>query len=149
MKIEKAIQQKKPFRNAWHRAAVNLLYTSNWLKDRIKNHLKSYGITMQQYNVLRVLRGAGEPISTSVIRERLLDKMADTSRLVDRLHQKGLVARRECPHDKRLVDISLSDKGRELLAALDRYDEELDQMLGSLSEEEANTLNRLLDKMRA
>ena len=70
MKIEKAIQQKKPFRNAWHRAAVNLLYTSNWLKDQIKNHLKTYGITMQQYNVLRVLRGAGEPISTSVIRER-------------------------------------------------------------------------------
>ncbi|MCB0553278.1 MAG: MarR family transcriptional regulator, partial [Phaeodactylibacter sp.] len=107
MRIEEAIQQTKPFRNGHHKVIVNLIFTSNWVQDSIKKALKPFGVTIQQYNVLRVLKGAGKPISTSTIRERLLDKMADTSRMVDRLFQKGLVLRQECEYDKRLVDISL------------------------------------------
>ncbi|MCO6479182.1 MAG: MarR family transcriptional regulator [Phaeodactylibacter sp.] len=148
MRIEEAIQQTKPFRNAWHKAIVNILYTNNWIEEQIKSELKPFGITMQQYNVLRVLKGAGKPISTSVIRERLLDKMADTSRMVDRLHQKGLVLRKACNHDKRLVDISISPEGEKLLASLKAINPGLDDILSNLTEEEAETLNTLLDKAR-
>ena len=148
MKIEEAINQTKPFRNNRHRAMVNLIYTHNWMVDRLRAKIKPYGITMQQYNVLRVLRGAGEPISTSVIRERLLDKMADTSRMVHRLAQKNLVVRQECAHDKRLVDVSLSKEGYALLERLDVLNQEVDRICAELTEEEAQRLSTLLDKLR-
>ncbi|MEQ8707240.1 MAG: MarR family transcriptional regulator [Phaeodactylibacter sp.] len=148
MKIEEAINQTKPFRNDRHRAMVNLIYTHNWMVDQLRSKIKPHGITMQQYNVLRVLRGAGEPISTSVIRERLLDKMADTSRMVHRLAQKNLVIRQECAHDKRLVDVSLSDEGYELLKRLDVLNQEMDRICAELTEEEAAQLSHLLDKLR-
>ncbi|MCB0584182.1 MAG: MarR family transcriptional regulator [Phaeodactylibacter sp.] len=148
MRIEEAIQQTKPFRNAWHRATVNILYTNNWVQEKIKGELKPYGITMQQYNVLRVLRGAGKPISTSVIRDRLLDKMADTSRMVERLYQKGLVLRNSCRHDKRLVDVSISSEGEKLLDSLKRINPGMDEILRNLTEEEAEVLSELLDKAR-
>lgn len=148
MKIEEAINQTKPFRNHRHRAMVNLIYTHNWMVDQLRAKIKPYGITMQQYNVLRVLRGAGEPISTSVIRERLLDKMADTSRMVHRLAQKNLVIRRECAHDKRLVDVSLSKEGYALLEQLDELNQSMDHICDSLSENEAAQLSNLLDKLR-
>jgi DNA-binding MarR family transcriptional regulator len=149
MKIEEAINQTKPFRNHRHRAMVNLIYTHNWMVDQLRAKIKPYGITMQQYNVLRVLRGAGEPISTSVIRERLLDKMADTSRMVHRLAQKNLVIRRECAHDKRLVDVSLSKEGYALLEQLDELNQSMDHICDSLSENEAAQLSNLLDKLRS
>ncbi|NBC07771.1 MAG: MarR family transcriptional regulator [Bacteroidetes bacterium] len=148
MKIEDEIQQTKPFRSNRHRAMVNLIFTHNWMVDQLKAKIKPFGITMQQYNVLRVLRGAGEPISTSVIRERLLDKMADTSRMVHRLSQKNLVLRQECGHDKRLVDVSLTDKGYELLEKLDHIESEVDSICQQLSEAEAGQLSMLLDKLR-
>lgn len=148
MKIEEVIKQQRPFRNARQKAMVNLMYTTNWLTDQIREFLKPFDITPQQYNVLRILRGAGDPISTSVIRERLIDKMADTSRMVDRLYQKGLVDRRVCPSDKRLVDISLSEKGQLLLSELDRLEAQLDHILGGLNDAEASQLSQLLDKAR-
>ncbi len=148
MRIEEAIQQTRPFRNSWHKAAVNLIYTNNWMQEQIRARLKPYGITMQQYNVLRVLKGAGIPISTSAIRGRLLDKMADTSRMVDRLYQKGLVERNECAHDKRLVDVSLAPAGEQLLENLQAINPGMDQILYNLSETEAELLSELLDKAR-
>ena len=149
MRIEEAIKQKRPFNNAWGRAQVNMIYTHNWLVYRIKQDLKPYGLTMNQFNVLRILRGAGEPISTSVIRKRLLDKMADASRLVDRLYLKGLVVRKVCPSDKRLVDVNLSESGQQLLVELDVVREGMIQHFKNLTEEEADQLNDLLDKIRA
>ena len=148
MRIEEAIQQTKPFRNARHKAIVNIIYTNNWVQEQIKSELKPYGITMQQYNVLRVLKGAGNPISTSVIRERLLDKMADTSRMVERLYQKGLVLRSSCKFDKRLVDVSISPEGEKLLSGLKNINPGLDEILAGLTEEEAEMLSGLLDKAR-
>ena len=130
------------------KAVVNLIYTTNWLQDRLREHLKPYDITVQQYNVLRILRGANKPISTSDIRERLLDKMSDTSRMVDRLCQKGLVARSTCPSDKRLVDVVLSEAGQQLLTNLDQINEEIDNILGKLSDEQAHQLSDLLDRIR-
>jgi len=90
MKIENAIQQKKPFGSAKQKVLVNLIYTHNWVTDQIKQYLKPYGITMKQYNVLRILQGAEQPITTSIIRERLLDKMSDASRLNSATIQKKL-----------------------------------------------------------
>lgn len=148
MTIEDAIKQTKPFRNEHHRAMVNLMFTTSHIKEKIKKALKPFGLTLQQYNVLRILKGAKGPITTSVIRERLLDKMSDTSRMVERLFQKGLVIREACPSDKRLVDVSLSEKGNELLEIVNNANSELDKALNGLSEEEAVLLNNILDKIR-
>lgn len=148
MDIQTAIQQKKPFKNVYHKATVNLIYTHNWVKNKVKHHIKPFGITMQQFNVLRILKGAGQPITTSIIRERLLDKMADASRMVERLHQKELVIKRVCPNDKRLVDIALSEKGEQILEKIELVKDKIDGALGHLTEEEATQLNFLLDKIR-
>jgi len=148
MKIEEAIQQKKPFRNAYQKVIVNLIYTQNWVTSQLQQHLKPYGVTIKQYNVLRILKGAGKPITTSTIRERLLDKMSDASRMVDRLHQRELVIRTTCSTDKRLVDVSLSEKGEQLLKAMSKFDGQMDDIAGQLSESEAEQLSTLLDKLR-
>lgn len=148
MKIEEAIQQKRPFRNAYQKAIVNLIYTHNWMTDQIRQHLKPYGITLKQYNVLRILKGAGKPITTSTIRERLLDKMSDASRMVERLHQRGLVVRSTCSTDKRLVDVVLSEEGEALLRRMNLFQSDIDAILDKLSEAEAEELSRLLDKLR-
>jgi MarR family transcriptional regulator, 2-MHQ and catechol-resistance regulon repressor len=148
MRIEKEIHQQI-FRNSSQKALVNLLYTYGWVIEKIKTFLAQEDITHQQYNILRILRGAHpEPLSTLQIRERMLDKMSDTSRIVDRLIVKGLVQKSTCPRDKRLVDVVITEKGKELLKRLDTKNEEMDRMMGGLSEEEAETLSRLLDKLR-
>lgn len=148
MKIEEAINQKH-FRNNWQKATLNIFYTSNWMQNQVKLFLKPYGITSQQFNVLRILRGNfPEPLTTSVIRERMLDKMSDASRIVERLHKKGLVERKTCPSDKRLVDVLIHEKGLKLLAAIDENSEKLDFSKTNLSADEALLLSDLLDKLR-
>ena len=107
------------------------------------------GITSQQFNILRILRGSfPKPISTLQLRERMLEKMSDTSRIVDRLIAKGLVKKITCKTDRRLVDVIITDKGKKLLENLDKKQEEMDQVLAKISEEEANILSNLLDKIR-
>ena len=149
MKLEEAIKQKSPFRSPWAKATVNLIFTHNWLIARQKDLFKTFDITLQQFNVLRILRGAHpEPISTSEIRSRMLDRMSDVSRIVDCLVKKGLVTRKTCKSDKRLVDVLINDKGLALLERMDRHNEDLDQMLNALTADEAEQLSVLLDKMR-
>ena len=148
MKIEQEIQQKRPFRSYYQRAAVCLLYTNNWLCDKIKEKLKPHDITLTQYNVLRILRGAGKPLSTACIRERMIDKNSDTSRLVDRLSKKEWVNRASCCVDKRKVDVTISQKGLDLIAILENDDLQLEDFLQNLNLEEAKLLSNLLDKMR-
>ena len=147
MGIEKDIQQQS-FRNDHQKAAVNIIFSASWLNERIKSFFESEDITSQQYNILRILRGAHAPMSTLQIRERMLDKMSDTSRIVERLLKKGLVEKRVCTTDKRLVDVVISKKGLLLLEKLDKRNSELDSILFGLSPDEARTLNRLLDKLR-
>lgn len=149
MKIEEAIQQKKPFRNVYQKAIVNLIYSHNWVTDQIRVELKPFGITLKQYNVLRILKGAGKPITTSIIRERLLDKMSDASRMVERLHKRGLVIRTESSIDKRLVDVVLSAEGERLLELMSQTNATLDGIINGLNEEEAELLSSLLDKLRS
>lgn len=147
MSIEKDINQKK-FRNEHQKSIINLIYTFNWITEQSKVILERGDVTAQQFNILRILRGAGAPLSTLQIRQRMLDKMSDTSRIVDRLIVKGLVKKNICKADKRLVDVNITDKGKKLLAKLDKYEPEMDAIAGNLTEAEAKSLNKLLDKIR-
>lgn len=149
MKLEDAIQQRKPFSSPRQKMAVNLIYTSNWLISRQKDFFKGFDITVQQYNVLRILRGRHpEPISTSDIRGRMLDRMSDVSRIVDRLVKKDMVIRSTCKQDKRLVDVIITETGLSLLSAIDAQWEEMDLLTSTLSQEEVHLINDLLDKFR-
>lgn len=148
MSIEQDIKQAH-FRNNHQKGIINIIYTYNWLMERIKNILASEDITHQQFNILRILRGAyPSPLSTLQIRERMLDKMSDTSRIVDRLIAKGLVTKSISPVDKRLVDVVISEAGQQLLQKLDNRVEEMDNILGGLNDEEAQQLSNLLDQVR-
>jgi MarR family 2-MHQ and catechol resistance regulon transcriptional repressor len=148
MGIEKDIQQAK-FRNVYQKLTINLLFTVGWLRDKTKYLLDAEDITAQQFNILRILRGSDpKPLSTLQIRERMLDKMSDTSRIVDRLITKGLVKKVICKKDRRLVDVIITDKGKKTLEKLDAHQDEMDAVTGKLSEKEANTLSDLLDKIR-
>lgn len=147
MSLEKDINQKV-FRNEHQKGVINLIYTCNWLNEKMKSFFEKEDITSQQFNILRILRGAGVPISTLQIRERMLDKMSDTSRLVDRLVLKGLAKKNICKNDKRLVDVSISPKGKKLLEKIDIHEDEMDAVFGNLSLAETKTLNNLLDKIR-
>jgi DNA-binding MarR family transcriptional regulator len=147
MGIEKDIQQHA-FRNEHQKAMVNIIFSASWLNERIKNFFSAEDITSQQYNILRILRGSQKPMSTLQIRERMLDKMSDTSRIVERLLKKGLVEKKVCITDKRLVDVVISKKGLVLLEKLDMKNEDLDRVIHSLTPDDAKALNQLLDKMR-
>jgi DNA-binding MarR family transcriptional regulator len=147
MGIEQDIQQPN-FRNEFQKMGINLLFTANWLNEQIGKMLSEEGVTQQQYNILRILRGSATPLSTLKIRERMLDKMSDTSRIVDRLIAKELVVKNTCEKDKRLVDIILSPKGIGLVDQLDQYNERIDALLKGINESEAKTMNQILDKIR-
>ena len=147
MGIEKDIQQTN-FRNEFQKMSINIIYTANWLNEKMGQILATEDITQQQYNILRILRGSECPLSTLKIRERMLDKMSDTSRIVDRLIVKGLVEKTACIKDKRLVDIIVTKKGLQLLEKLDALNEQIDSILKGVSEKEATTMNQILDKLR-
>ena len=147
MSIDKDINQTK-FRNEKQKVIINIIYTSNWINEKIKTVLDKEDITSQQFNILRILRGAHKPISTLQIRQRMIDKMSDTSRIVDRLVVKKLVKKIVCVSDKRKVDVSISPKGIKLLESLDRSADEMDNIAASLTTAESIAINKLLDKMR-
>lgn len=147
MSLEKDITQPS-FRNEYQKGIINLIYTCNWANEKMNFFFDKEDVTAQQYNILRILRGAGKPISTLQIRERMLDKMSDTSRIVDRLVLKGLAKKTVCKNDKRLVDVSISSHGKKLLEKIDKYENDMDAIFGNITEAEAKILNKLLDKIR-
>jgi DNA-binding MarR family transcriptional regulator len=148
MKLEDEIKQNS-FRNEYHKLAVNLIFTHSWLMSKIYEMLDEYDLTPQQFNLLRILRGQyPKPASITLLKERMLDKMSDASRLVERLLAKGLVERKICPEDRRKVDVIITKKGLKLLEKIDKTDNEMDNYLKNLSEVEAKKLNELLDKLR-
>ena len=111
MKIEDEIKQPK-FRNPHQKAVINLLYTANWLLDKNNSFFKEYGITNQQFNILRILRGQHpKKISGAEIKNRMIDKNSDVSRLLDRLVTKKLIEKSQCPNDKRAADVMITLSG--------------------------------------
>ena len=148
MNLEQEIKQKA-FRSEQSKLIVNLIYTYNQLKSRIATVLKNEGVTMQQYNVLRIVKGAGkEGITTSEIRERMLDKMSDASRMVDRLETMELLLKKRDRDDRRVLNVFLTEKGRALVHRLMEQDT-IDQLASGVKEESAQQLNELLDSFRA
>lgn len=148
MKIDDEIKGR--FRNEYHRGIINLTYTLNQLNYQFLQLLKKHNVTQQQYNVLKVLRGfrSEAPVSIGFIKERMLDKNSDVSRIVDKLYERGLVTRCEKSTDRRQKDVDISDKGLELLAAMDECEKKVDTLLSNLTEDEVKQLNTLLDKIR-
>ena len=147
MSLETDINQPV-FSNDSRKGLINVFYTNNYLMDRMKLLLKRFDLSPPQFNILRILRGAKEPISTLQLRERMLERMSDTSRLVDRLIEKGWVEKKINPKDKRLLKITITTAGLKILAKIDKCDGEIDSFLGNLTEAELSALNNLLDKIR-
>ena len=148
MGIEKDIHQVH-FVSEKQKALINLLYTYGWVIEKIKAFLSKEDITHQQYNILRILRGSfPNPLSTLQIRERMLDKMSDTSRIVDRLVIKGLVKKSTCSKDKRLVDVLITEKGQKLLKKIDSEVDHVTMIMANLTDKEAADLSDVLDKLR-
>jgi DNA-binding MarR family transcriptional regulator len=145
--IDQKIRQKK-FRNEFQKLVINLTYTYSRIAAEIETLLSPFGITVQQFNILRILRGQTPHSATvTLIRQRLVDKNADVSRLIDRLLKKGLLTRDICPKDRRRVDIRITKHGLDLLEKIDREEDKFDAVCSGLTVEEARELNRLLDKL--
>lgn len=147
MKIEDEIKGR--FRNEYHKGLINLTYTTKQLSYEFYQSLKKQGLAEQQYNVLRILRGfwSEAPLSIGFIKERVLDKDSDVSRIVDRLFEKGFVSRKENPADRRQKSVEISAKGLELLDKMYNCELEADTLLSNLTIKEVNVLNQLLDKI--
>jgi DNA-binding MarR family transcriptional regulator len=147
MQIEKEIPENY-FRNERHKALINIIFTSNWLLEKLKRFLEGEDITHQQYNILRILEKSELPLSTLQIRERMLDKMSDTSRIVERLLKKDLVRKQICVHDKRLVDVTITEKGKILLDRINKDAYKIDKVVSKLTDDEISRVNELLDRIR-
>jgi len=146
--IEEEIKQKRSFNSLQEKALVNIMYTHGWIIERMRLFFKNYGITNKQYNILRILKGADKPLSTSQIRHRMLDKMSDTTRLINRMIAKGWVKKSVSQTDRRLVDIMITDAGLDLLEEVRGIEVKAKEIFSNLSEEEIQNLSDLLDKVR-
>ncbi|MFZ6014325.1 MAG: MarR family winged helix-turn-helix transcriptional regulator [Bacteroidota bacterium] len=149
MSLEKDIKQKE-FHSFYHKAILNILYTQNYLVTIMADVFKDYDITRQQYNVLRILRGQYPGhASINLIKDRMIDKMSDTSRIVERLRLKGLIAREDGKSDKRSVEVTITHNGLDLLEKMQDRVDQFEDALNNLSLDEVIELNRLLDKIRS
>lgn len=145
--IEEEIQQRK-FKSPYQKAVLNLIYTANWIQNKHQGFFRLYGITGQQYNILRILKGQHpKSISATAIKSRMLDQNSDVSRLLDRMAAKDLLTKKTCPNDKRASDVNITQTGLDLLKQIEKKESDIDELL-SLTPEEANQLSDLLDKAR-
>lgn len=124
------------------------MYSHGWLIEQMRLFFNPFDITLKQYNILRILRGAEGPLTTSIIRDRMIDKMSDTTRLIDRMIKKNWVIKRICTEDRRLVDVEITDEGLAKLTEIEQNETKITEVLRYLSAEEAVVLSKLLDKMR-
>ena len=148
MRIDEEIQTTK-FEDNYHKVIINITYTDGWLSNLIRPYFEKYNLTNQQFNILRILRGQyPKPATVNLLKERMIDKMSDASRIVDRLVQKELVSRCTNVKDRRAVDVRISEKGLEILKQMDAEFKIKDLLKTNLTLEEAGTLSDLLDKLR-
>lgn len=149
MTIPEKIQQRN-FKSAYHKLSLILTVSNNKLREYLKNYVSAEDLTIQQYNILRILRGSmPDGLSTMQIRERMYDNMSDTSRIVSRLVVKKLVAKKVDKNDNRLVDVRITQKGLNILEKLDGLDDSMTGFWENLTEAEAETISQLLDKAYA
>lgn len=149
MKLEDELRVR--FESPHDRAFLSIVFTGAWLTARFNRFLKGFGLSEQQFNVLRILRGQkGEPANLSLIQERMVHPMSNATRLVERLREKGLVERVASEEDRRKVEITITKKGLKLLSAVGEAQEaHMEDLVDRITGEEAKTLGELLDKVRA
>ena len=148
MRIDDEIQSTK-FEDNYHKAVINIAYTDGWLNNLIRPYFEKHNLTNQQFNILRILRGQyPKPATVNLLKERMIDKMSDASRIVDRLVQKELVSRCTNTKDRRAVDVRISEKGLAILEIMDAEMKTKNLLKTNLTEEEAGILSSLLDKLR-
>ena len=149
MSLEEELQVSQ-FKSSRYRLTVNILYSNNWMFAKMQVVFRQYGVTNQQYNILRILRGRyPDPCTIQDLKKRMLDKQPDVSRLVDRLQSKGLLVRQSNAEDRRKMDVAISDKGLTLLNEMDPAVTEFDEIFAGLTDKEVDQLNQLLDKARS
>ncbi|MCS6934000.1 MAG: MarR family transcriptional regulator [Chitinophagales bacterium] len=147
--IEELIRQKS-FPSEQYKAIIHLLYTGNWVYNQSATRLKKFGITPEQFNVLRILRGSHPtPLMLQDITNRMIHKSSNATRLVEKLRLKGLVTREICPTNRRQVDITITAKGLQLLARIDEDQKEWPELHHKITRHEARELNRILEKLRS
>ncbi len=134
------------FPNNKVKALLNIIYTSNWITSHQNEYFKSFGISPQQYNILRILRGAGTELKVQVIKERMIERSPNATRLMDKLCVKELIKRHNCENDRRVVYVEITKNGMQLLDKITAKN--IDDLLDNLSENEAKNLSDLLDKIR-
>lgn len=145
--IDKEINSK--FKDDKHRFVANLVYTSGWIKNLFSDSLKPFGISPQQYNILRILRGANDWLSMNVVKERMIEKSPNATRLADKLIDKKLIERQRCESDRRVVFVKITDKGLRLLETIDEQKNDgYDNFIKGITPEEAIQFSKILDKMR-
>jgi len=148
MRIEDEIKSK--FKSEYHKLVVNLHVTSSRIGESLQAEMKKHDLTGTQYNVLRILRGQNQkPARIGLIKERMIERNSDVSRIIDRLVKKELIIRKENCSDRRQKDVRISQKGLDILAKIDVKDDNIKDILGHLSEKEVAQLNELLDKARS
>lgn len=148
MKLEDEIKQQS-FRNEYQKLAVNLIFTGSWINFKSYEMLKPFKLTTQQFNILRILRGQyPNPATVNLLIERMMDKMSNASRIVDKLVGKKLVERKLKEDDRRCVDVIITDKGLKLLDKIEAGEKQMERTFETLTVKEAKELNTLLDKLR-
>lgn len=147
MKIEEAINSK--FKSVQQKALINVRYTSNWLSNFQNSFMCKHGLTMPQFNVLRILRGANSALMMQTIKERMVEKSPNTTRLLDKLELKEFISRCHDAKDKRAVLVSITQQGLDILSKIDEDLKDEDFLNTNLSDEEAELLSSLLDKIRS
>ncbi|MEW7279463.1 MarR family transcriptional regulator [Aquimarina sp. 2201CG1-2-11] len=141
---------KTKFANDKHRFAANVIYTSNWIKNQFYEFIKPFGLSSQQFNILRILRGANDWVSMNDIKNRMVEKSPNATRLCDKLIEKRLIERRRNNSDRRLVFLKISKQGLQLLKEIDEHDDGSHMsFFNNISDEEAKIVSQILDKIRS
>lgn len=140
---------KTRFENDRHRMMANLVFTSNWLKSRFNEFIVPYGISFQQFNILRILRGKGDWMTMNDIKSVMIDKSPHTTRMVTKLMEKELVERKRSAKDRRVIYVTITDLGLQFLKKIDLESQELNGFIDNISNEEAQQVNATLDKLRS
>lgn len=148
MGIAEEIKQKK-FKSELNKLMINIMFTNSWLHEKQLQLFRPHGLTEPQYNVLRILRGQyPNPSTVNLIIDRMIDRMSNASRIVDKLEKKRMVERSQCKKDRRAVDVTITQKGLDTLAKLDLEMGKWESTIRAITDDETKLLNELLDKLR-
>ncbi len=149
MSTDKELREKQ-YSSEFQRLRVNILYTARWMESQVKSFLKPHDLTPKQFNILRILRGHKRdyPLSVLEIRELMIDRMSDVSRLIDRMEKKQLISRKNCKSDGRTYRICITDNGLSLLSSIDTKMKDLDKIFDTMDEGVAQSINEGLNLIR-